>query len=94
VFFLSLLNEYNRNYWLFCFLLNISFFLDEGYDIRTPSMDSKLEFFERDREEIIEPLEVSIELPVVLEIDAILDKIGRYGIESITVEEKNFLDNQ
>ena len=73
---------------------NYKAFLEEGYDIRTPSMDSKLEFFERDREEIIEPLEVSIELPVVLEIDAILDKIGRYGIESITVEEKNFLDNQ
>ena len=73
---------------------NYKAFLEEGYDIRTPSMDSKLEFFERDREEIIEPLEVSIELPAVLEIDAILDKIGRYGIESITVEEKNFLDNQ
>jgi len=72
---------------------NYKAFLKEGYDIRTPSMDSKLEFFERDREEIIE-LVAKIELPVVLEIDAILDKIGKYGIESITVEEKNFLDNQ
>jgi hypothetical protein len=72
---------------------NYKAFLDEGYDIRTPSMDSKLEFFERDREEIIEPVDVKIKLPVVLETDAILDKIVKYGIDSITIEEKNFLDN-
>ena len=33
-----------------------------------------------------------IELPVVLEVDSILDKIGKYGINSITKEEKDFLD--
>ena len=32
-------------------------------------------------------------LSVVLEIDAILDKIGKYGIDSISKEEKDFLDN-
>jgi hypothetical protein len=36
---------------------------------------------------------VVIELPVVLEVDSILDKIGKYGISSITKEEKDFLDN-
>lgn len=34
-----------------------------------------------------------VKLPVVLELDAILDKIGQYGINSITKEEKDFLDN-
>lgn len=36
----------------------------------------------------------SFSLPVVLEVDAILDKIFKYGIDSITEEEKSFLDNQ
>ena len=36
---------------------------------------------------------VVVELPVVLEVDVILDKIGKYGISSITKEEKDFLDN-
>ena len=34
-----------------------------------------------------------VQLPVVLELDSILDKIGKYGINSITKEEKDFLDN-
>jgi hypothetical protein len=34
-----------------------------------------------------------VKLPVVLEVDSILDKIGKYGINSITKEEKDFLDN-
>ena len=34
-----------------------------------------------------------VQLPVVLEVDSILDKIGKYGINSITKEEKDFLDN-
>ena len=36
---------------------------------------------------------VVVDLPVILELDAILDKIGKYGINSITKEEKDFLDN-
>ena len=36
---------------------------------------------------------VIVELPVVLEVDSILDKIGKYGINSLTKEEKDFLDN-
>ena len=38
-------------------------------------------------------VEKVIELPIVLELDAILDKIGKYGIDSISKEEKYFLDN-
>ena len=80
-------------------LNNYKAFLEEGYDIRTPSMDSKLIYFETKRQEAREtkpieakPIEPKIELPVVLETDAILDKIGKYGIESITEEERNYLD--
>jgi hypothetical protein len=76
-------------------LNNYKAFLEEGYDIRTPSMDSKLLYFETKREETrqVKNKEVKIELSVVLETDAILDKIGKYGIDSITIEERNFLDN-
>ena len=77
-------------------LNNYKAFLEEGYDIRTPSMDSKLIYFETKRQEAREAktVEPKIELPVILETDAILDKIGKYGIESITAEERNYLDNQ
>jgi hypothetical protein len=77
-------------------LNNYKAFLEEGYDIRTPSMDSKLIYFENKKQEAREakPVEPKIELPVILETDAILDKIGKYGIESITAEERNYLDNQ
>lgn len=34
-----------------------------------------------------------VQLPVVFEVDSILDKIGKYGIDSISKEEKDFLDN-
>ena len=76
-------------------LNNYKAFLEEGYDIRTSSMDSKLLYFETKREETrqVKNKEVKIELSVVLETDAILDKIGKYGIDSITIEERNFLDN-
>ena len=75
---------------------NYKVFLEEGYDIRTPSMDSKLVYFEAKREEARQGKfeEVKIELPVVLETDAILDKIGKYGIDSLSKEERNFLDNR
>jgi hypothetical protein len=44
-------------------------------------------------ETVIETVKKVVELPVVLEVDSILDKIGKYGINSITKEEKDFLDN-
>lgn len=73
---------------------NYKAFLEEGYDIRTPSMDSKLAFFEEKRKEARAVIEARANLPVVLETDAILDKIGKYGIGSITEKEREFLDNQ
>ena len=73
---------------------NYKAFLEEGYDIRTPSMDSKLAFFEEKRKEARAAIEARANLPVVLETNAILDKIGKYGISSITEEEREFLDNQ
>ena len=33
------------------------------------------------------------DIEIELDIDTILDKIGQYGIDSITKEEKKFLDN-
>jgi hypothetical protein len=35
-----------------------------------------------------------IKEPIILEVDLILEKIFKYGKESLTIEEKNFLDNQ
>ena len=69
-------------------LNNYKAFLEEGYDIRTPSMDSKLAYFEKKRKEA----EEAKNLPIILETDTILDKIGKYGIDSISKEERNFLD--
>lgn len=82
-------------------LNNYKAYLAEGYDIRTQSMDSKLKFLESKKEEIEKEelfeeeivVDIKSELPVVLEVDSILDKIGKYGIDSITAEEKKFLDN-
>ena len=48
-------------------------------------------------EEIKAPMIKSAEFiaanTLVLETDAILDKISKYGIDSITDEERNYLDN-
>lgn len=75
-------------------LNNYKAFLKEGYDIKTKSLDSKLNKSTNIVSIKAEVVDVKIKLPVVLEVDAILDKIGKYGIDSITKEEKNFLDNQ
>lgn len=63
---------------------NYKAFLDEGYNIRTPSMDSLIIHKEKEQQE---------KLPVILDIDIILDKINKYGISSITEEEIRFLNN-
>jgi hypothetical protein len=73
-------------------LNNYKAFLAKGYDIRTPSMDSKLVAIETAKQREIEILKES--LPVVLETDAILEKIAKHGLSSISKEEKDFLDNQ
>jgi hypothetical protein len=41
----------------------------------------------------IEKYNLKDSLPIVLEPDAILEKIHKYGIDMITKEEKDFLDN-
>lgn len=76
-------------------LKNYKAFLSEGYDIKTKSLDNKINHISKIKElpVVVEVVETKIELPVVLELDAILDKISKYGIESITKEEKEFLDN-
>jgi len=74
-------------------LNNYRAFLAEGYDIRTPSMDSVLAVIEATKQREIEIVKLRESLPVVLEMDTILEKIGKYGIDSITKEEKIFLDN-
>jgi hypothetical protein len=75
-------------------LNNYKAFLAEGYDIRTPSMDSKLAAIEAAKQREIEIERIKESLPVILEVDAILEKISEYGISFITKEEKEFLDNQ
>jgi hypothetical protein len=78
-------------------LNNYKAYIAEGYDdIRTPSMDSKISSMESRKESIVveKIVDIKADLPVVLEVDAILEKIFKYGVSSITTEEKNFLDNQ
>lgn len=70
-------------------LNNYRAFLEEGFeDIRTSKMDARLEWKKSNQNKV-----QFVDLPVVLEVDAILDKIAKYGIGSITKEEKEFLDN-
>ena len=63
-------------------------------------MDSKLYNLESRKDSVYvkdvvkDVVEVKQDLPVVLEVDAILEKIFKYGIASITAEEKDLLDNQ
>ena len=75
-------------------LNNYKAFLAKGYDIRTLSMDSKLAAIEAAKQREIEIQILRESLPVIFEVDAILEKISEYGISFITKEEKEFLDNQ
>lgn len=73
---------------------NYKAFLREGHKIQTKSIDDKIEKKSLANLKIdIAIDEVKEELPVVLEVDAILEKISKYGIGSIAKEEKIFLDN-
>ena len=68
--------------------------LSKGYKVETKSLDDKIEKKSLANLKIdITIDEVKEELPVILEVDAILEKIGKYGIDSIAKEEKIFLDN-
>lgn len=57
-------------------------FLSKGYDIRIKSLDSLIEHKLRQDE-----------IPIIFDMDVILDKINRYGISSITDEERDYMDN-
>lgn len=43
--------------------------------------------------ETIKPFKVEVPKDIVLDVDTILEKISRFGIDSINIEEKSFLDN-
>lgn len=74
-------------------LNNYRAFLEEGFeDIRTPKMDARLEY-KRSNQNKVRKTDIPIDLSIIFEVDAILDKISNFGINSITKEEKEFLDN-
>ena len=58
---------------------NYKAFLNEGYNIKVESIDRPI----RRKKKLIE----------VLDLDAILDKINQSGIESLTANENEFLNN-
>jgi len=70
-------------------LNNYIAFLKEGFDVRIPAIDSLIEHKIREQERYKEIQG----LPVILDMDIILDKINKYGITSLTDEEKDYMDN-
>lgn len=70
-------------------LNNYIAFLKEGFDVRIPAIDSLIVHKIKEQERYKEMQQ----LPVILDMDIILEKINKYGIESITKEEKDFLNN-
>lgn len=69
-------------------LENYLYYIEKGYDIRIPSLDKRID--ELRNEFIVEPIKVEKK---VFNVDNILDKINESGVDSITKEEKEFLDN-
>ncbi len=70
-------------------LNNYIAFLKEGFDVRIPAIDSLIEHKIREQERYKEIQG----LPVILDMDIILDKINKYGISSLTDKEKDYMDN-
>lgn len=70
----TLINEYDV-------LENYLYYLEKGYNIKTPSLDKKIEELRNKNSE-----------KVVLDVDTILDKINESGVESLSKQEKDFLD--
>ena len=50
-------------------------------------------FYNDDVFDSIKPYKVEVPSDIVLNVDDILDKISEFGIDSISGEEKDFLDN-
>lgn len=78
------------------------YLLEKGYDIRMVSFDRYIESLRNKQSESeksnvtdvkVKVKESQKETKVTLDLDTILDKINEVGIESITKEEKEFLDN-
>jgi len=69
-------------------------YLEQGYDIRMPSLDRKIEHIRNNQEETKEDkVKSKSKKEITLEIDKILDKVNESGLNSLTKEEKNFLDD-
>jgi uncharacterized membrane protein YgaE (UPF0421/DUF939 family) len=66
-----------------------------------PSLDRKIEHIRNNQEKnteveqtkVVSEVKSKTKKQVSLEIDTILDKINESGIDSLTKEEKEFLDN-
>jgi len=66
------------------------FYTEKGYNINIPSLDRRIEFLKNNVTK--EVVEVQKETKVILELDTILDKINESGVESLSKQEKDFLD--
>jgi hypothetical protein len=64
------------------------YYTEKGYDINIPSLDRRTKL----ETNITKEVEVQKETKVTLEIDTILDKINENGVESLSKQEKDFLD--
>lgn len=70
-------------------------FLRKIIPVKAPEMPNKLEknSFLNSAESVKKPRLPKNKLPEVLDLDAILDKIGQSGMESLTRNENEFLNN-
>ena len=64
------------------------YYTEKGYNINIPSLDRRIKL----ETNITKEVEVQKETKVTLEIDTILDKINESGVESLSKQEKDFLD--
>jgi hypothetical protein len=68
------------------------YYLSQGFDVKTKSLDRKSDYFEKLNFNIEEVEEIIEE--TILDIDVILEKISKLGITALSKEEKDFLDNK
>jgi hypothetical protein len=65
------------------------YYTEKGYNINIPSLDRRIELETNVTKEVVE---VQKETKFILELDTILDKINESGVESLSKQEKDFLD--
>ena len=68
------------------------FYLEKGYEIEMPSLDRKIEHIRNSGENIEFSKNKVVKKDLTLKIDTILDKINESGVESLSKQEKDFLD--